>query len=285
VFRRRKSKDRSEQNDEDQYQEDQYDEDQYEDQDDEETDWDSDDEDDSYDDEDAGESRSQEPQPAPVRDAGPVRAGGGPWDAAESFPERDRVDLGSLRVPVGPDYEIQLFMGPEHGAWVTARRGDSELQMQAFAASRSDALWDDVRAEIATEVEGAGGSSTEVDGAFGIALVAEVPVEPGQPASGMRTVRFVGVDGPRWFLRGLFGGPAAEIGGADTEVLEGVFRDVVVSRGDHPVPPRDLLELRLPPDAQQALQEQMAAQQQEEQNRFQSDLNPFERGPEFTETR
>jgi hypothetical protein len=261
VFRRRRSNDRSQQNDEDQYVGDQYDED---------ADWDPDG------DEDAEQER--EPQQ--------VRAGGGPWDVAEPFPARDRVDLGSLRVPVGPDYEIQLFMGPEHGAWVTARRGDSELQMQAFAASRSDSLWDDVRAEIAAEVQGAGGASAEVDGAFGVALVAEVPVQPGQPESGMRSVRFVGVDGPRWFLRGLFGGPAAEGSGPDAEVLEGVFRDVVVSRGEHPVPPRDLLELRLPPDAQQALQEQMAAQQQqEEENRFRGDLNPFERGPEFTETR
>jgi hypothetical protein len=260
VFRRRKSKDQSEQYDEDEdlYAEDQYDED---------ADWDPD-----GDDEDAGEP-------------GETRAGGGPWDAAEPFPERDRVDLGSLRVPVGPDYEIQLFMGPEHGAWVTARRGESELQMQAFAASRSDSLWDDVRAEIAAEVQGAGGTSAEVDGTFGVALLAEVPIEPGQPASGMRTVRFVGVDGPRWFLRGLFGGPAAEGSGADAGLLEGVFRDVVVSRGEHPMPPRDLLELRLPPDAQQALEAQMAAQQQEEENRFRGDLNPFERGPEFTETR
>jgi hypothetical protein len=260
VFRRRRPKDQSEQYDEDQYQGDEYDEEADE---------------DLVGEEDAEQER--EPQQA--------RAGGGPWDAAEPFPERDRVDLGSLQVPVGPDYEIQLFMGPEHGAWVTARRGDSELQMQAFAASRSDALWDDVRAEIAAEVEGAGGTSAELDGTLGVALIAEVPAQPGQPETGMRTVRFVGVDGPRWFLRGLFGGPAADGGSADAEVLEAVFRDVVVSRGDHPVPPRDLLELRLPPDAQQALQEQMAAQQEEEENRFRGDLNPFERGPEFTETR
>jgi Protein of unknown function (DUF3710) len=275
VFRRRKSKDQSQQFDEDGYVGEEYDE------------------------EAAvpraggggtvgggavseGARQQREPQEA--------RVGGGPWDAAEPFPERDRVDLGSLRVPVGPDYEIQLFMGPEHGAWVTARRGESELQMQAFAASRSDSLWDDVRAEIAAEVQAAGGSSMEQDGTFGIVLVAQVPVQPGEPASGMRTVRFVGVDGPRWFLRGLFGGPAAESpADADAELLEGVFRDVVVSRGDHPVPPRDLLELRLPPDAQQALQEQMAAQQEdqeeEQETRFRADLNPFERGPEFTETR
>jgi hypothetical protein len=264
VFRRRKAKDQSQQ---DEYEEDEYGE---------EAVWDS---------ADSG-SGSGGPDDNDDADFAEPRAGGGPWDAGEPFPERDRVDLGSLRVPVSPDYEIQLFMGPEHGAWVTARRGESELQMQAFAASRSDALWDDVRAEIAAEVQGAGGSSAEVDGTFGVALVAEVPIQPGQPESGMRTVRFVGVDGPRWFLRGLFGGPAAEGGGADAGLLEGVFRDVVVSRGEHPMPPRDLLELRLPADAQQALEEQMAAQQQEEEeNRFRGDLNPFERGPEFTETR
>jgi len=48
------------------------------------------------------------------------------------------------------------------------------------------------------------------------------------------------------------------------------------------VPPREILELRLPPEAQKAFEEQAAAA---EENRFQTDLNPFERGPEFTETR
>ena len=221
--------------------------------------------------------------------AQPLRDGGGPWDANEPFPERDRVDLGSLRVPVGPGHEIQLIMAEQHGAWVTARYGESELQVQAFAAARNDALWDDVRAEITAEIESAGGSSSESDGLFGVALDAEVPAEPGNRESGMRSVRFVGVDGPRWFLRGLFSGPAAA-GGGDADVLEDVFRDIVVNRGEHPVPPRDLLELRLPPEAVQALAEQQAQQEQEqgpeqEQGRDWGDINPFERGPEFTETR
>ena len=146
-----------------------------------------------------------------------------------------------------------------------------------------------MRAEIATEIETAGGRSSESDGLFGVALDAEVPAEPGAPDSGMRAVRFVGVDGPRWFLRGLFSGPAAA-GGGDADVLEDVFRDIVVSRGDHPVPPRDLLELRLPPEAMKAIaeqqeQEQEAEQEAQEQGRDWGDIDPFERGPEFTETR
>jgi Protein of unknown function (DUF3710) len=217
--------------------------------------------------------------------AGTPRAEGGPWDAAEPYPAQERVDLGSLHVPVGPEHEIQLVMAEQHGAWVTVRYRDSELQIQAFAAARRDALWDDVRAEIAAEVRTAGGQSEESQGSFGVELIAQVPMEPGQPASGLRLVRFIGVDGPRWFLRGLFTGPAAA-SGDQAGLLEEVFRDTVVVRGEHPVPPREILELRLPPEARQALEEQAAATaEEEEENRFRTDLNPFDRGPEFTETR
>ena len=222
----------------------------------------------------------------PEQPAGNSRAEGGPWDAEEPFPALERVDLGSLQVPIGPEHEIQLVMAEQHGAWVTIRYQESEVQIQAFAAARRGALWDDVRAEIAAEVNTAGGRSQETEGSFGIELMAQVPApaEPGQGAAepgGMRLVRFVGVDGPRWFVRGLFSGPAAD-GGDQAALLEEVFRDVVVVRGEHPVPPREILELRLPPEARQALEEQAAA---DEENRFGGDLNPFERGPEFTETR
>ncbi len=233
----------------------------------------------------AGESDEGIEETEDERPSRAYRVGGGPWDAGEPFPQRERVDLGSLWVPVGPDHEVQLVMAEQLGAWVTARYGESELQVQAFAAARNDALWDDVRGEIAAEIQAAGGRSMESDSAFGIALDADVPAEPGNPESGLRTVRFVGVDGPRWFLRGLFSGPAAS-GGGDADVLEDVFRDIVVVRGEHPVPPRDLLELRLPPEAVQAMAEQQAQQQEEAgESREWGDLNPFDRGPEFTETR
>ena len=83
---------------------------------------------------------------------GTSRAEGGPWDAGEAFPAQERVDLGSLQVPVGPEHEIQLVMAEQHGAWVTVKYRESEVQIQAFAAARRSALWDDVRAEIAAEV-------------------------------------------------------------------------------------------------------------------------------------
>jgi uncharacterized protein DUF3710 len=233
-----------------------------------------------------GDESFGEEQDAPARPAGPLRAGGGPWDAAEAHPDRDRVDLGSLLVPRSEDYEIQLVMAEQQGAWVLIRDGENEMLIQAFAAARRGALWDDIRAEIAADVLGAGGQSEESPGSFGTDLIADVPTEPNRPESGLRRVRFVGVDGPRWFVRAMFQGPAAA-GGAPALMLEAVLRDIVVVRGEHPVPPREILELRLPPEVRQALEAQLEQEGQEGQDasRFQTDLNPFDRGPEFTETR
>lgn len=222
-------------------------------------------------------------------EAAPVPVAG-PWDVAKPYPQAQRVDLGSLQVPVLEGTDIQLVFAEQHGAWVTVRHQLSELQLQAFAAPKRDSLWDDVRAEIAAEITGGGGMVTEQAGPFGTELLARVPAQPGQPQAGTQLVRFTGVDGPRWFLRGVFSGAAAE-NPAAAAPLEAVLRDVVVVRGDHPVPPRDLLELRLPPEAAAALEEQARAQQAQEPqepqqiNRFTAQPNPFERGPEFTETR
>jgi hypothetical protein len=213
--------------------------------------------------------------------------GSGPWDQDEPHPDLPRVDLGSLQVPVLEGTDIQLVFAEQHGAWVTVRHQLSELQLQAFAAPKRSGLWDEVRGEIGAEIDGAGGRSEEREGPFGTELFAHVPAEPGQPAAGLRAVRFAGVDGPRWFLRGLFAGAAAEDPAAAAP-LEAVMREVVVLRGDGPMPPRDLLELRLPAEAQAAIEEQaraQQAQQEQEQNRFSTPPNPFERGPEMTETR
>lgn len=218
----------------------------------------------------------------PAEGAGPgVQAG--PWDAGDDVPQENRIDLGSLQVPAGEGYEIQVGMAEEQAAWVTVIHGESGLQLQAFAAPKSDGLWEEVRHEIAAEVTKSGGQCEEADGPFGVELRARiVPGEPAQEAARrgpLQPVRFWGVDGPRWFLRGVVNGPAASRDEL-ARPLERLFAGVVVVRGNHPVPPRDLLEIRLPPQAREALAEYMA---QPAENRW--SLDPFERGPEITETR
>jgi len=240
----------------------------------------------------ARDTRADVPAESAGEDLAPAAAAKetGPWDAADPFHEMERVDLGSLQVPVLQGIDIQLVFAEEHGAWVTARYPENEMQLQAFAAPKSGQLWDEIRAEIATELASAGGTCEERQGPFGTELVATVPAQPNQPEAGMMTVRFVGVNGRRWFLRALFTGQAAVNPGAAAP-LEAMLYETVVVRGDEPQPPREMLELRLPPDAAKALEEQaraqaeQQAQQEGQQGRFSNPPNPFERGPEMTETR
>jgi hypothetical protein len=219
---------------------------------------------------------------------------GGPWDAGDAFPERDRADFGSLLVPVTPLQQIELATDGQRVIWVSVKSGQSELRVHAFAAPRSSGLWDEVRPEIASELASVGTTAQEVEGPFGTEMFAHVPVQPGNPAEGTVPMRFIGVDGPRWLLRGLIIGAAAN-GTEPAEPFEDILSDVVVVRGDHPMPPRDMLEIRLPAEIQQAIEQQQAAAAAQEaagetagedgEQPYQVDLNPFERGPEFTETR
>ena len=226
----------------------------------------------------SGADRAARPgAPAPRRRGG---AEIGPWDAAGSFPPSERMDFGSLLVPAGKGLDIQVNMAEDTGVWIAVVRGESALQLQAFAAPKTSGLWDEVRQEIADEVAKSGGECEEAEGPFGIELHARVQTSGRvRRRTQQQPVRFMGVDGPRWFLRGVISGPAARRPEL-ARPFEEVFADVVVVRGDHPAPPRDLLEIRLPEEAQAALDEQIAAEAD-----GQEPPDPFERGPEITETR
>ena len=203
------------------------------------------------------------------------------WDAGQDVPDQERIDFGSLLVPAGEGIEVQVSVVEDQPAWVTVMQGDSSLQLQAFAAPKSGGLWGEVRQEIAAEVARSGGQCAEADGPFGVELRARIsPADPVHGGlEGARSRPVPRVDGPRWFLRGLISGPAASHEDR-ARLLEQVFAAVVVVRGEHPVPPRDLLEIRLPDEALQALGEQPP---EPEEGHW--PLNPFERGPEITETR
>lgn len=205
---------------------------------------------------------------------GPGMQDSGPWDAASGFPEGDRMDFGSLLVPVRDGFDIQVNLDEEAGIWIAVVHGDSALQLQAFAAPKRSGIWDDVREEIIGEVQKSGGTSQEQEGPFGTELLARLsqPAEPGgRPVP--QSLRFMGADGPRWFLRGLITGPAAQHEAA-ARPFEEIFADVVVVRGEHAEPPRKALDIALPEEARQVIEQQMEAEGMP---------NPFERGPEITE--
>lgn len=174
----------------------------------------------------------------------------GPFDESEISTRDGYVDLGALLIT--PSEGLQLRLEVEEATQrvvaVTLDLNGSSLQLQAFAAPKTETLWDEIREQIGQSVGAQGGQVEEVEGAFGTELVAKLPAGLPDGSQGYRVARFIGVDGPRWFLRGVLGGPAA-LERPAAEPLETLFRQVVVVRGDSPMPPRDLLQLRLPKDA------------------------------------
>ena len=214
--------------------------------------------------------------------SGPPARPAGPYDVDDVDDEQERLDLGALRVPVPDGCEVRVDVQNEQVVAATIVDGRSALQIHAFAAPRSAGIWDEVRQEIAESLTSSGGSAQETDGPFGRELRARIPV-PDSPG-GQQPARFLGVDGPRWFLRGLFTG-AASTDPQQAKILEEAFRNVVVVRGGDAMAPRELLPLKLPRDAMQQMEAHQAAVEEENAERPKPTLEMLERGPEITETR
>ncbi len=207
--------------------------------------------------------------PEPQHRVREVSATTGPYDEADAPADGiSRIDLGSIRLPALPGMDLRVELSPQQKViGATLRAGSSTLQVSAFAAPRAAGIWDDVRAELATTASGQGGSLREVEGPFGPELAGTIlaapPPQPGAttpPQPVRRATRFLGVDGPRWFLRGMLSGPAAEDAEA-ARPLEAAFRGIVVARGAEPMPVREQLPLTLPPQAAAQLARQQAAAQ------------------------
>lgn len=180
-------------------------------------------------------------------DAGRAGAGRGPWDVAEVSGPGTRLDLGAVWVPARPGVHLRIEMDRTSSRMVAVNLGlaGSVLQIQAFAAPRTEGIWDELRSEIAASVTQQGGTAEDVTGPFGRELLARLPMRAPDGRTGTRPARFIGVDGPRWFLRGVLTGRAAV--DPDSAVdLEEIFADVVVVRGHEARPPRGLLPLHPP---------------------------------------
>ena len=189
---------------------------------------------------------SDQPLPQAEKAAPEDRASAGPFDESEANAVRPYIDLGGIKILPREGLNLRLEVEEQSKRIVAVGLdyADSSLQVQPFAAPRSAGLWEETRAQIQEQVRAQGGRVEEREGALGTELLAEVPVVAGD-SSQMRLARFVGVDGPRWFLRGVIGGAATSDMDAAAQV-EDLFRSIVVVRGGTPMPPRDLIPLKMP---------------------------------------
>ncbi len=200
----------------------------------------------------------------------------GPKDRTQVDGLEGRLDLGSIWLRGIPGMQLRLETDRERQKVVGAHLvlADSQVQVQAFAAPKSTGIWEEIRDEIAQSLATAGGTAEEVEGPFGIELQARMPAQTSSGQASFSPVRFVGVDGPRWFFRAVMSGRAA-VDPAVAEQLYTLMDDMVIIRGEVPMAPRELLELSLPV--------QPRADEDESGDDDGGGLDPFRRGPEITE--
>jgi hypothetical protein len=172
-------------------------------------------------------------------DPQPLEAPDGPFDVADApDDEIPRIDLGSVRVPVPEGAQVQVEMDPSSGnvraVHVVTPQG--QVTVSAYAAPRSGGLWADVGAELAEQLRSDGAQVATGDGEWGMEMSAVL---------GEVALRFVGVDGPRWMLRGVIAGPQSKSAEAPG-TLRDIVRHAVVVRGDAPMPVRTPLQIKLP---------------------------------------
>lgn len=212
-------------------------------------------------------------------DAGYDRAKNGPYDRSEVDNVDGLLDLGSLHVAGFSGMQLQLEVKKENQeiVGVTCVHEGSSMQLQAFAAPKSSGVWRAIRHEIDDSLKARKVPTKEVEGILGTEL----------HVAGRRPMRFLGVDGPRWFLRAVLSGKAASDDRVANRYID-LIKQIVVHRDSEPRPPRELLPLTPPQNAQAAGATPGGPEHLDTDGRKADkvdDLKPFERGPEITETR
>ncbi len=247
-----------------------------------------------------------EPPGSPTVERAWDRATDGPFDRSEVEDSTGRLDLGGMWLNGVKGMELRLEVEEKSKKIVgaTCVVGDSAVQMQAFAAPKTLGVWDEIRSEIAEGLVKTGGTADEVDGPIGTELRCRMPGRSKDGRVSYQPARFLGVDGPRWFLRAVVSGKAA----TDEQVaapLLSLVRETVVVRGEEAMAPRALLPLRLPQSVVEANGARARERREAEESgtaegsgeagpvdekaaeaaRRRDELKPFERGPEITEIR
>ncbi|HEX4702380.1 MAG TPA: DUF3710 domain-containing protein [Pseudonocardiaceae bacterium] len=180
----------------------------------------------------------------------------GPYDEDE-VPDDGlaRLDLGSVRLPLPPDAQVQVEMdpqGPLRAVHILTPNG--RFTVGAYAAPKSGDLWSSVSRELADQLHTDGARVRREYGEWGTELVAFVNDV---------LLRFVGVDGPRWMLRAVSAGPK-DTSAKAAEELRDIVRDAVVIRGGQPMPVRTPLPLSLPDEIAQHIDQAKAEAEAEQ---------------------
>ncbi|MCH8562394.1 DUF3710 domain-containing protein [Nesterenkonia sp. YGD6] len=198
----------------------------------------------------------------PVTESTPLAV---PRDSRELESKKGYLDFGALLVPAAKNQQVRLDIDQKTKRVValTVMVDQASIQVQPFSAPKSGGTWGEVLDQIEESVLKQDGKVKRVDGRFGMELAARVPTVLKDGRKGWRVARFIGFEGPRWFLRGVVGGRGA-IDASAARAVEDLFAKIVVVRGDDPLPPRELLRLQPPEGAKRVVVPRNRAQRRDD---------------------
>jgi hypothetical protein len=151
-----------------------------------------------------------------------------------------RHDLGGVLIPENEAAELAVEVSPEGVAttvWMVTPSG--RYNITAYAAPKAGGLWREVVTELAESLRNDEARVSIEDGIWGREVVGLVTKGP-EPVA----MRFVGVDGYRWMVRGAAISTPENADAIATE-MRNAMADTVVRRGDTPQPVRAQLPLQL----------------------------------------
>jgi hypothetical protein len=176
------------------------------------------------------------------------RAELGPFDLAEVANLENVIDFGAVKLPnVNRNLSIKVELEEDTRRLValTLQTQTSMLQVSLFSAPKSSPVWQEVLEVLTSSLESQNAQVDSVVGSFGRELLVTMDVPNEDVGVVRQQIRFIGVDGPRWLLRGSITGEALSNLSEQAEI-ERTFRSIVVDRGPEALPPRELVPLTMP---------------------------------------
>lgn len=165
------------------------------------------------------------------------------------------LDLGSLRIPLPKESQVQVEMGEQGPRMLHIVTKVGRITPVAFAAPRKPGQWAESVEEIKEGMSRDGLVVTTEAGPWGAEVI-------GKNDNGQ--IRVIGIDGPRWMLRLTLAAPSgmeADLAEMAREVAARTF----VYRGEDPILAGNALPVIMPEQLVAQVKQAMEQRQQEQQ--------------------
>ena len=176
----------------------------------------------------------------------------GPLEFSSDLDTSSMLDLGAVFLPNIPGLEVHLDLDPRSGKGksVSLHLNMTIAEVQIFAAAVNDDLWATMRDAITSGLRDQKVDCSVEMGRFGTEIHAVMPTVDLDGNAHVQPVRFVGARGSRWLVRAVISGDGAlvvEQPNADAGPdIDDVISQLVINRGEDPLPPGERLALRSP---------------------------------------